>query len=241
MIVCPAIDVLEGRVVRLQQGDFEKVTVYEHSPLQWAQRIRDAGFHAIHLVDLQGSRQASPAILPLVERITRQTSLQVQFGGGVRSLEDVRGVLYRRTAERVVIGTVAARQPELLRQCVDTFGAARIVVAVDSRDDRVLVDAWRSDSGWRLSDLLDLLQTLGVQRVLCTDIVRDGLRTGPAVELYGRIKRDHPALHLTASGGVHHHDDLAALADAGVDAVVIGRALLEGDLDVEWLAERYGG
>ena len=240
MIVTPSIDVLEGQCVRLQQGDFQKVAVYPRTPLEVAQNYATLGFREIHIVDLQGSRRDQPLETALIERIVGETGLVVQFGGGLRRASDVQHVL-DCGAQRVVLGTVAARDPHLLQACVDTYGAQRIVVAADMRDERVLVDAWRSDSGRKLMEFLADLKNRGVQRLLCTDIARDGVLTGPATELYQRLKGDHPEFHLTASGGVRSQDDVVALERLGVEAVVIGKALLDGDIDAEQLALLYGG
>jgi phosphoribosylformimino-5-aminoimidazole carboxamide ribotide isomerase len=239
MIVYPAIDIIDGRCVRLQQGDFDKCKFYDRSPVDIARGYADRGFTELHVVDLDGSREARPVSLDIVERIVQETKMTVQFGGGVRTHDDVKAI-FDRGAQRVIVGTLAATEPSIVRDWVERYGAERVVLAADVQGNRIRVNAWREDSEWNLMEYLEAWKQNGVRRVLCTDVSRDGRMAGPSIALYEQIKAAHSSLYLVASGGIRSIDDILALSQGGIESAVVGKALLEGAIDAASLAANYG-
>jgi phosphoribosylformimino-5-aminoimidazole carboxamide ribotide isomerase len=228
----PAIDVREGRVVRLAQGDYARETRYTDDPLALAMRYADEGAAWLHLVDLDAARSGGYTLAPLLQAIAADGRLQVQTGGGVRNEDDAQAILDAGAA-RVVVGSLAVREPARVIGWLQHFGSERIVVALDAlRDDdgmwRLPVHGWTEGSGVELDALLDSYAAAGARHLLCTDISRDGMLVGPNLALYRRIADGWPALRLQASGGVREAGDVAAARDAGCAGIVLGRALLEG-------------
>lgn len=233
MIVIPAIDIRAGRCVRLLQGDFARETVYADDPVAMARHWADLGAPWLHVVDLDGARTGQPVQLELVSAIVRAVpGVSVQAGGGVRSLEAIERLLALGVA-RVVIGTVALEQPELVAQAIDRFGADQLVVAIDSRDGWVATRGWETMAPVRAETVAQQVASVGVRRILATDIARDGTMTCPNVELMARLARS--GVTVIASGGVGRYEDLVALAGiSGVEAAIVGRALYEG----RWCPQR---
>ncbi|MCX7623554.1 MAG: 1-(5-phosphoribosyl)-5-[(5-phosphoribosylamino)methylideneamino]imidazole-4-carboxamide isomerase [Thermomicrobium sp.] len=232
MIVIPAVDLRDGRCVRLFQGDFARETVYADDPVAMARHWANRGATWLHVVDLDGARAGAPVQLALVRAIVQATpEVSVQAGGGVRSLAAIRELLEAGVA-RVVVGTVALEQPELVAEALERFGADRIVVAVDSRDGLVATRGWESTAAIEAEAVVRRLAESGVRRILATDIARDGTLTGPNIELMARLAGI--GVTVIASGGVRGPEDLVALARVpGVEATVVGRALYEGRLRLE--------
>lgn len=232
MIIYPAIDLRGGRCVRLQQGDFARETVYADDPVEAAGRWAAEGAAWLHVVNLDGALgRSGEANLAALARIRRAVDLPIQFGGGLRSLEDVDRVLGLGVA-RVILGTVAIREPEVVREALARYGAERIAVGIDARDGRVAVAGWTDVSEVGAVDLGRRMAALGVQRVVYTDVARDGMLTGPNVPATAALARE-TGLRVIASGGVSSLDDLeqlAAHAADGIDGVIVGMALYEGRL-----------
>ena len=233
----PAIDVREGRVVRLQQGDYARETRYPDDPLAVAMRYADAGARWLHLVDLDAARAGGYTLAPLLRSIADDGRLQVQTGGGVRDESAVAAML-EQGASRVVIGSLAVREPALVEDWLQRYGAARITIALDTRQDEAGV--WQLPiHGWTESAELDLDACLrryrdaGAQHLLCTDIARDGMMRGPNLELYRMIVARDEGFQLQASGGVRDVADIVAARDAGCSGAVLGRSLLEGGMTIE--------
>jgi phosphoribosylformimino-5-aminoimidazole carboxamide ribotide isomerase len=228
----PAIDVRDGRVVRLAQGDYARETRYPADPFAQAMAYADAGVDALHLVDLDAAREGGYTLLSLLRAIAEDGRLQVQTGGGVREEQDVQRILDAGAA-RVVIGSLAVKEPARVAGWLQRFGAERIVVALDTRCDddgvwRLPVHGWTQGSGIELDALLDTYAAAGARHLLCTDIARDGMLGGPNFALYQRITQGWPTFALQASGGVREANDVTAAREAGCDGIVLGRALLEG-------------
>jgi phosphoribosylformimino-5-aminoimidazole carboxamide ribotide isomerase len=233
----PAIDVREGRVVRLQQGDYARETRYPDDPLAVAMRYADAGARWLHLVDLDAARAGGYTLAPLLRSIADDGRLQVQTGGGVRDEAAVAEML-EQGASRVVIGSLAVREPARVEAWLQRYGAARITIALDTRQDEAGV--WQLPiHGWTESAELDLDACLrryrdaGAQHLLCTDIARDGMMRGPNLELYRMIVARDEGFQLQASGGVRDVADIVAARDAGCSGAVLGRSLLEGGMTIE--------
>jgi phosphoribosylformimino-5-aminoimidazole carboxamide ribotide isomerase len=234
--VYPAIDVREGRVVRLRQGDYLQQTLYAPDPLQLARQYAAEGAAWLHLVDLDAARKGGYSILPLLQQIAATTSLAVQTGGGVRSETDVAQLLDAGAA-RVVVGSLAVREPQQVLTWIDRFGPERITVALDTRLNGagrwcLPLHGWTEDSGRDLDSLLQLFGGSGLRHVLCTDIACDGMLSGPNLDLYRYLRTQAPWAQLQASGGVRDPDDVVAARDSGCAGVILGRALLEGQLQL---------
>ncbi len=231
MKIIPAIDVLDGKVVRLRQGDFAAVTTYGDDPLSYAKACEKAGAKKLHLVNLSAAKDPSrtssePTFLNLLQRIARETSLEIQVGGGIRTFYDMQMML-DAGASRVVIGTMLFTDPETLRSAKNLLGANRLIVALDVQGREVRTNGWQRTSGIDLFDACSMVHALGLNDILITDIGKDGMGQGPNIELYADIKRRFPLLRLIASGGVSGIADVRALQSAICDAAVVGKALLE--------------
>lgn len=230
--VYPAIDVRDGRVVRLAQGDYARETRYDGTPLDVAARYAGQGAAWLHLVDLDAARAGGYTLLPLLQTLARDTSLKVQTGGGVRERDDVARLL-DAGAQRVVIGSLAVRSPDTVLAWLSEFGSERITVALDTRRDgdgawRLPVHGWTETASETLDVLAARYADAGLRHLLCTDIARDGMLSGPNVDLYAYLRTAVPALAIQASGGVSAVTDVSDARDAGCAGIVLGRALLEG-------------
>jgi phosphoribosylformimino-5-aminoimidazole carboxamide ribotide isomerase len=233
VIVYPAIDLRGGHVVRLRQGDYEAETRYAADPIDVARRYADAGATWIHVVDLDAARDGAMRHREVIAAIARDTGLSVQAGGGVRAEADVEALLAAGVS-RVVVGSLAVREPARVAGWIERYGAERICVALDARADadgrlRLPVAGWTEDSGVELDALLTRYAALATLRhVLCTDIARDGMLSGPSVDLYRALATRWPALAIQASGGIRDAADIAAVRAAGCAGAIVGKALLDG-------------
>jgi len=228
VIVFPAIDILAGRAVRLAQGDYDRVTVYNEDPVAQAHDFAEQGAEWIHVVDLDGARDGVPGNIALVERIASEVGLPVQTGGGIRSFDAMRR-LVDVGVSRVVLGTKLATDREFVIEAIDRFGEA-VTAGVDARDGMVAIEGWREGTAASASELVRELAGMGVRHLVYTDISRDGMRTGVNVDAYEAIAEDAD-FPVIASGGIASLDDLYQLAALGPDVVegaIIGRALYEG-------------
>jgi phosphoribosylformimino-5-aminoimidazole carboxamide ribotide isomerase len=238
MEIIPAIDLLAGRCVRLYQGDFRQVTEYETDPLVLANRYRDAGARRLHVIDLDGARSGTAANREIVRTLAAQTGMAVQVGGGIRSLEALQA-LVDAGIDRVVVGSVAVKEPQAVCGWLRAVGAERLVIGLDVRVDgpggapEALIHGWQEGGGLSLWDLAKLYAAAGARHVLCTDIARDGTLGGPNLDLYAECVRRFPGIGWIASGGLGSAADLAPLAATGVASVVTGKALLDGRIDLE--------
>jgi phosphoribosylformimino-5-aminoimidazole carboxamide ribotide isomerase len=228
----PAIDVRDGRVVRLQQGDYAQETRYAETPAALARRYAAEGARWLHLVDLDAAKSGQYTLLPLLAELRATTPLAIQTGGGVRSRDDVQRLL-DAGVQRVVVGTLAIREPEMVLGWLSEVGADRLTLALDTRADargvfRLPSHGWTQDSGLALFDLLDRYADAGLRHLLCTDIARDGMLGGLNLDLYRAIAARYPRLAVQASGGVATLDDVRGARAAGAGGVVLGKALLEG-------------
>ncbi|HET6351118.1 MAG TPA: 1-(5-phosphoribosyl)-5-[(5-phosphoribosylamino)methylideneamino]imidazole-4-carboxamide isomerase [Coriobacteriia bacterium] len=229
MIVFPAIDILGGRAVRLSQGDYERVTVYNEDPVAQAREFAEAGAEWIHVVDLDGARDGVPGNIAVVERIAREVGLPVENGGGIRTLETMQR-LADAGVTRMVLGTKLATDPAFVREAVSRFGADGVVAGIDARDGMVAVEGWREGTSTPAAELVAELRDLGIRHLVYTDISRDGMQTGVNIEAYDEIA-ETAGFPVIASGGVSTLDDFRELAALGPDVIegaITGRALYEG-------------
>ncbi|MFA7276755.1 MAG: 1-(5-phosphoribosyl)-5-[(5-phosphoribosylamino)methylideneamino]imidazole-4-carboxamide isomerase [Pseudobdellovibrionaceae bacterium] len=233
MVIYPAIDLIDGQCVRLTKGDYSAKTVYDGAPADVACAYRDEGASWLHLVDLNGAKDPEQRQTQLIADIIRASNLRVQTGGGVRTLSDIKALL-DAGAGRVVVGSMAVKNHDLMAKALGTFGGDRLTLAVDvmrSKEDgfyNVAVSGWQEASRAELMSTIASFMPYGLTHILCTDIDRDGTLTGCNAELYETIKRKFPRLEVQASGGVSDVSDICELAQVGIDGIVVGKALYEG-------------
>lgn len=236
-MIIPAIDLIDGAVVRLYQGDYDKKTEYKLDPVDVVHRYADDGATWLHIVDLTGAKDTSKRQLELIRRMVDTQRMKFQAGGGIRSEQDVEQLLDAGVS-RVVIGSLAVKEPALVKQWVTRYGAEAIVLALDVNIDEqgnkfVATHGWQQSSGVALEAVLDDFAEVGVKHVLCTDISRDGTLTGANVELYKQMHAAFPSIAWQASGGIGGLADIEALRPTNVSGVILGRALLEGKFTVK--------
>lgn len=227
----PAIDIIEGKCVRLTKGNYAEKRVYDECPEEVAKRFEDMGVRRLHVVDLDGARENHIVNYRALERITSCTNLAVDFGGGVKHSSDL-CIAFDSGARYVTVGSLAATQPELLLEWADSYGADRFIVGADVLEGRVRIKGWQEDSGKLLEDFIDYYQAYGIRNVLCTDISCDGTLQGPNVDLCRKLMASFPDCKIIASGGVSSDADIRALEEIGVPAVVFGKAFYEGRIDL---------
>ena len=227
----PAIDIIEGKCVRLTKGDYDSKRVYGN-PLDMAMRFEDLGFRRLHVVDLDGAKSRHVVNIAALREITRRTGLIVDFGGGIKSGDDLEAV-FEAGAEMATAGSIAVTEPDVVFGWIEKYGAERIVLGADVRDGKISINGWKDDSAEELMPFLNRYIEAGVCNVLCTEISRDGTLQGPAVGLYRSIMAAYPTLHLIASGGVGSDDDILELDEAGIPAVVFGKAFYEGNITLK--------
>ena len=228
----PATDLIGGRCVRLTQGDYPSRKTYCRDPLEAALRFEEAGARRLHMVDLDGAKAAEPQNLAVLERIAAKTSLEVQYGGGIKSRAALRSV-FDAGARRAVCGSVAVREPELFARWIAEFGPERLILGADVRDGVVAIQGWTERSERTAPELIETFLPAGLRQVVCTDISRDGMLCGPAVALYADLQRRFPQVEITVSGGVSSPDDIARLEREGLRSVIVGKALYEGRISLE--------
>lgn len=228
----PATDLIGGRCVRLTQGDYTSRKTYYRDPLEAALRFEEAGARRLHMVDLDGAKAAEPQNLAVLECIAAKTSLEVQYGGGIKSRAALRSV-FDAGARRAVCGSVAVREPELFARWIAEFGPERLILGADVRDGVVAIQGWTERSERTAPELIETFLPAGLRQVVCTDISRDGMLCGPAVALYADLQRRFPQVEITVSGGVSSPDDIARLEREGLRSVIVGKALYEGRITLE--------
>lgn len=230
----PAIDIINGQCVRLTKGDYEQKTVYSDSPAEVAKGFEQLGYKRLHVVDLDGAKSKHIVNDEVLRSITTETKLTVDFGGGIKTDEDIRKA-FDAGAKMVTVGSIAVQQPELCFEWLEKYGAERIILGADVRHGKISINGWKEDSDEDLLPFLRKYIDAGIRNVLCTEISKDGTLAGPAIDLYRSIMEEYPELHLIASGGVSSMDDIKALDAAGIPAVVFGKAIYEGKINLKEL------
>ena len=231
----PAIDLIGGKCVRLTKGDYDTQKVYNEDPVAVAREFEEYGFKRLHVVDLDGARSKHVVNHKVLERMAQATNLIIDFGGGIKTDEDIR-IATENGAQMVTVGSVAVTQPELFLGWLQQLGSERIILGADVKNGRISINGWKEDSSDELIPFLDKYIQRGVQKVLCTEISKDGTLQGPATALYREIMTQFPQCHLIASGGVSSMNDLKELDQAGIPAVVFGKAIYEGRIALKDLA-----
>ena len=230
----PAIDLIDGKCVRLTKGDYEQKTVYGENPVAVAEEFERLGFKRLHVVDLDGAKSKHIVNDNILRGITANTSLTVDFGGGIKTDDDIEKA-FGAGAAMVTIGSVAVTHPELCRKWIERYGADRIILGADVRNGMISINGWKEDSTEPLIPFLKKYIDMGVKNVLCTDISKDGTLQGPALQLYKSVMQVFPTLHLIASGGVSSNNDINELEENNIPAVVFGKAFYEGKIDINKL------
>jgi phosphoribosylformimino-5-aminoimidazole carboxamide ribotide isomerase len=234
--IIPAIDLMDGRCVRLSQGDFELPTTYSSEPLEMARRFETAGLTRLHIVDLDGARKGKLANLPVLESIAKNTRLAIDFGGGIKTSNDVQAV-FDAGAAMVNIGSTAVTTPDTFFEWVDRYGSEKVLLGADIRDGHLTINGWQTVTSIAIVPFLLEYFAMGVRRVFVTDVGVDGMLTGPALDTYRQIREAVPDLHLIASGGVRGLEDIRALETIGSSGVIVGKAIYEDQIDLEDLRE----
>ncbi len=228
----PAIDIIEGKCVRLTQGDYDTKKIYNEDPLEVAKMFEDYGIRRLHVVDLDGARQGCIINYHTLERLATQTSLTIDFGGGLKQDSDLE-IAFNSGAQMVTGGSIAVKNPEVFSSWISKFGSEKIILGADAKEKKIAISGWEETTN---KDLIPFIQTYhqkGITKSICTDISRDGMLQGPAIDLYKEILEQIPQLYLIASGGVSSIQDIEKLAEAGIPAVIFGKAIYEGKIQLK--------
>lgn len=236
MFIIPAIDIIEGKCVRLTQGDYNQKKIYNEDPLEVAKGFEGAGIKKLHLVDLDGAKKKKIVNLKVLEAITRHTALHVDFGGGVQSDEDIQKA-FGAGAQQVTGGSIAVKNPELFLSWLDIYGTEKIILGADVKNNQIAISGWQESSDLEIFSFLKSFLEKRIKYVICTDVSKDGLLQGPAFELYDQILSEFPDLKLIASGGVSSLADLEKLSRTNCYGVIVGKAIYEGKVTLKDLSK----
>ena len=230
--IIPAIDIIEGRCVRLSQGDYDRRKVYDESPVDMAKRYADCGVKRIHVVDLDGAKSSSPKNLKVLEKVAVGAEVEIEWGGGVKSEESL-CALFDYGATYAIVGSVAAREPMLFAEWLARFGGDKMVLGADVRNGKVSVNGWLEDLAVTIEELIDGFLPMGLSQVVCTDITRDGMLQGPTDELYVKLQSRYPSVDFTVSGGIGSMADIERLNEKGLRKVIVGKAIYENRITLK--------
>lgn len=234
--IIPAIDLIDGKCVRLSQGDYNQKIVYNENPLEVAKMFADAGIRRLHLVDLDGAKAHHIINHKVLEKITSATELVVDFGGGLKSDEDLR-IAFECGASMVTGGSIAVKNPEVFSSWILKFGVDKIILGADVKDEKIAVGGWLETTELELMPFINSYLQQGINKVICTDISKDGMLQGPAIELYKKMLAANPDMYLIASGGVSSMRDIELLHESAVPAVITGKAIYEGKITLKEISQ----
>lgn len=234
MRIVPAIDIIEGKCVRLSKGDYDTKKVYNENPLEVAKEFEAHGIRYLHLVDLDGAKSKHIVNHKVLEQIASKTGLKIDFGGGLKTDDDLR-IAFESGANQITGGSIAVKNKEVFLQWLHTYGAEKIILGADAMNEKVAVSGWQEESKEALLPFIRSYQEKGIQYVICTDISKDGMLEGPSFELYEKLLRNSEGLNLIASGGVSHFDELPRLLEIGCEGVIIGKAIYENRIRLKQL------
>jgi phosphoribosylformimino-5-aminoimidazole carboxamide ribotide isomerase len=226
MTIIPAIDIINGKCVRLTKGDYARQKIYNEDPVEVAKQFADAGLKRLHIVDLDGAKAGAIMNLAVLENIAAAVNMVIDFGGGVKKVADVERIL-SAGASMVTIGSLAVEQPAVLEEWLLEFGSDHFLIGADVLDEKIKISGWLEDGGINIFDFVGKLISLGVINIFCTDIAKDGMMHGPSIDLYKKIMAQHPEINLIASGGVSNIDDVKQLKEIGCKGAIIGKAIYE--------------
>ena len=232
--VIPAIDLIDGKCVRLTKGDYNQKKQYDASPLDMALRYQDIGIRRLHVVDLDGAKSSSPKNLHVLEEIAIRTSLEIEWGGGIKSDQALYDA-YNAGADYLIIGSVAVTKPDLFARWLDEYGGNRLILGADIHDGRVAINGWLEKSRQTIDALIDRFVPHGLSEVICTDISKDGMLQGPTFDLYARLQEKYPEQDIIVSGGISSMDDIRRLNEMRLRHVIVGKAIYEGRITLEEL------
>ena len=235
--IIPAIDLIDGKCVRLSQGDFSRQTTYSDDPLEVARKFEAAGLRRLHIVDLDGARSGKIANLNILEKISQNTDLSIDFGGGIKTAEDLRSI-FDAGASMAAIGSVAVKAPDKFFGWIEYYGSEKILLGADVRAGNLSVDGWQTVTAIEIVPFLLGYFAKGVSQVFVTDIAKDGVLQGPSLEMYNQIRETLPDMRLIASGGVSSMEDIDELERIGCHGVIVGKAIYEGRISLEMLSNR---
>ncbi|CAA9201713.1 1-(5-phosphoribosyl)-5-[(5-phosphoribosylamino)methylideneamino]imidazole-4-carboxamide isomerase [Flavobacterium collinsii] len=237
MRIIPAIDIIDGKCVRLSKGDYSTKIIYNENPLEVAKTFEAHGIEYLHLVDLDGAKSSKIINYKILEQIATQTSLQIDFGGGLKSDEDLR-IAFESGANQITGGSIAVKNKEIFQKWIFQYGSGKIILGADAKDEKIAVSGWLENSDEDLIPFIQEYQNKGIQYVICTDIAKDGMLQGPSFDLYQKILSEAYDVKLIASGGISTFDELPKLAELGCEGTIIGKAIYEGRITLKQL-ENY--
>lgn len=233
--IIPAIDIIEGKCVRLSQGDYAQKTIYNENPLEVAKMFADAGVRRLHLVDLDGAKAHHIVNYKVLEKISSSTDLVIDFGGGLKSDDDLR-IAFECGASMVTGGSIAVKDPDTFSGWISRYGGDKIILGADVKDEKIAVGGWLETTELDLMPFIAEYMEKGISKVICTDISKDGMLAGPSINLYKKMLAERPDMYLIASGGVSSIEDIEQLDEAQVPAVITGKAIYEGRIKMQDLA-----
>ena len=236
MEIIPAIDIIDGKCVRLTKGDFERKIIYNDDPLEVAKKFEGAGMKRLHIVDLDGANWEPLKNLRTLEDISKNTSLVIDFGGGLKKTESIKAA-FNAGASMVSVGSVIVENPDLLAQWIDEFGAKKFLPGADVLHKKIKIHGWKKETGIDLFDFIREMILKGITQIFCTDISKDGMMQGPAIKLYEEILETFPSLNLIASGGISSLDDLVSLRETGCKGAIVGKAIYEEKISMKQIEE----
>jgi phosphoribosylformimino-5-aminoimidazole carboxamide ribotide isomerase len=236
MEIIPAIDIIDGKCVRLTQGDYAQKKIYNEFPLEVAMEFEDAGLKRLHLVDLDGAKAGKVKNWKVLETVASKTGLVVDFGGGIKTAQDV-DIVFESGAALATVGSIAVKDGPLFVSWLEDYGASRFFLGADVKNEKITVGGWLETTDRWVYDFIEEYTGKGITQLFCTDVSKDGLLQGPALELYATIVEKFPALHFVASGGVSGMDDLLRLEEIGCKGVIIGKAIYEGRVTLKELSQ----
>ncbi len=237
MRIIPAIDIIDGKCVRLTKGDYNTKKIYNEDPLEVAKQFVDAGIKYVHLVDLDGAKASHIVNYKVLEQIATKTNLKIDFGGGLKSDEDLR-IAFESGADQITGGSIAVKAPEIFESWIQQYGSEKIILGADCKDEEIAIGGWQETSELQVISFVQGYQSKGIQVVICTDIAKDGMLQGPSFELYQRMLNEVIGIKLIASGGISQFDDIPRLSALGCEGVIIGKAIYENKISLKVL-ERY--
>lgn len=226
MQIIPAIDIINGKCVRLTKGDYSKQKIYNENPLEAAKTFEHAGLQRLHIVDLDGAKAGSIQNLKVLEAIASGTKLEIDFGGGIKTIDDASSV-FNAGAAMVTLGSLAVKNPGIVEEWIMEFGADKILIGADVLDEKIKISGWLEDGGVDIFTFIGNMLAIGVQDIFCTDISKDGVMQGPSIDLYKKIIKKFPSINLIGSGGVSKIEDVILLKEIGCKGVIIGKAVYE--------------
>lgn len=235
MEIIPAIDIIDGKCVRLQKGNYDEKTVYSENPVEVARMFENEGLTRLHIVDLDGARAGALKNLDVLEDIANCTEMVIDFGGGIKTISDASNV-WNAGADFITLGSLAVNDPETVKELIGIYGAKQILIGADVLDEVIMIHGWQKNTGIKILDFIKDLNKAGIENFFCTDISKDGMLEGCSVELYEKIIREFPQIHLIASGGVTTLQDLQTLKNTGCSGAIIGKALYEGTISLHELS-----